>query len=511
MKIRNIVTALLIICCISSVILYSRAAQPTTSKEMILKTIKNADSPQLIRELISHMKESLEKDTDHFPELIAEVDSFTTTVSDPATQAVLHSMLAQMYKNYYQSQGWIINQRTSIEGYIPDDLREWSANLFQAKIREELALSLQPEKVLQETPADRFQEIMEPGKDSPELRPTLYDFLAYRAIMIQPSPSVYEQLIQFRKTQPEKKALLLAELDYLEYAQEDRKKYELQLDSLLQVYAGQDYSVEIILRKLENLSAKKWRSENQDSIQSVQYALAKETISRFPDYDRIGIIRNWLQGMEAPSLNIQTENTVYPGDPLKIRLTYNNVENIQVSVYESLKTAESILLDQSNNTSKKTNTYGKQVVRQTYTLNAPNTYTPVDTILSIPMTQPGIYECVVTAGSGEIKLSTLFSVSRLSALHRDTPLGIREILVTDLKTGKPQENAEVIYYKWTQRQLQREGSVKTDRNGLASLPLHTDYYNYKAILPGDTAMLFTPVSGSWAISEDVIEDKKPSY
>jgi len=57
--------------------------------------------------------------------------------------------------------------------------------------------------------------------------------------------------------------------------------------------------------------------------------------------------------MEAPSLNIQTENTVYPGDPLKIRLTYNNVENIQVSVYESLKTAESILLDQSNNTSKK--------------------------------------------------------------------------------------------------------------------------------------------------------------
>ena len=63
----------------------------------------------------------------------------------------------------------------------------------------------------------QYNLILKKGKDTPQLRPTLYDFLAFRAIDIQPSDKWYEDAIDFRRTQPEKKALLLDELDYWQY------------------------------------------------------------------------------------------------------------------------------------------------------------------------------------------------------------------------------------------------------------------------------------------------------
>ncbi|MFQ9022875.1 MAG: hypothetical protein ACLR6J_20510 [Parabacteroides merdae] len=68
--------------------------------------------------------------------------------------------------------------------------------------------------MLQQTPISQYNLILKKGKDAPQLRPTLYDFLAFRAIDIQPSDKWYEDVIDFRRTQPEKKALLLDELDY---------------------------------------------------------------------------------------------------------------------------------------------------------------------------------------------------------------------------------------------------------------------------------------------------------
>lgn len=493
MKIRQILVTLCMISCISGMVLYTQATQPLHPKDMILNSIKNADTAQLIRELISHMKESLEKDRDHFPELIAEVDSFNRTVSDPAMQAILHSMLAQMYKTYYQSQGWMINQRTSLEGYVPEDIREWSANLFQAKMKEELERSLQPAGVLQQTPVSRFREILEPGEDSPELRPTLYDFLAYRAVMIQPSEEIYRQLIGFRKSQPERKALLLAELEYLSYLQDSPDRYERQTDSLLQVYAGEDISVEIVMKKLENLNQQMWRSGNRDSIRALQYALSQETISRFPAYDRIGLIRNFLQQMEHPVLNVSTPATVYPGDLLKIDLNYTHIENIQVSVYESGKTPEDLFLERSDRKAS-LQEHGRLVYQQTYPLSSLNTYTPADTALFIPVPSSGVYECVITAREGEIETTNVFSISRLAALHRDTPGGKLEVLVTDLKSGKPQANATVAYDHWTQRQLKKAGSIRTDRDGIAVFPELAGSYAYHAVLAGDSSMLLTSIA-----------------
>ena len=214
MKIRAFIVLALIACGILSTVFYVQANRASLDEKAITEAIQTKNTPQLIQSLITKMKNQLEKDSETFPELIKEVETYTAVCPDSASVAILHSMIAEMYNNYYTQHRWNVNQRTELAGYVPDDIREWTSNLFTEKIKQELTLSLEPARLLQQTPVGQYNLILKKGKDSPELRPTLYDFLTFRAIEIQPAAEWYNDLIAFRRTQPEKKPLLLDELDY---------------------------------------------------------------------------------------------------------------------------------------------------------------------------------------------------------------------------------------------------------------------------------------------------------
>ena len=218
MKIRAIILSALILCGISAVIMYSRAAQPQQKSSVITQAINDKNTPMVIKNLILKMKEQMEVNDDQFPELIKEVENYTNSLADSASVAVLHSMLAEMYQNYYQ--------RNQLSGYIPEDIRVWTSNLFTDKIKEEIDLSLRPTALLQNTPVSKFKDILEIGKDSQTLRPTLYEFLAFRALDIQPTVQIYKDLIAFQNKEPNMKSVLLTELDYLRFLYGDKRDKE---------------------------------------------------------------------------------------------------------------------------------------------------------------------------------------------------------------------------------------------------------------------------------------------
>ena len=130
MKIKAIIVSALILCCISAVIMYTNAAQPKNESKMITEAIQGKNTPQLIKALISRMKEQLDVNDDDFPKLIKEVENYAAECKEPASTAVLHSMVAEMYNQYYTMNRWKINQRTDLAGYVPEDIREWTSNLF---------------------------------------------------------------------------------------------------------------------------------------------------------------------------------------------------------------------------------------------------------------------------------------------------------------------------------------------------------------------------------------------
>ncbi|MDH6306643.1 uncharacterized protein YfaS (alpha-2-macroglobulin family) [Parabacteroides sp. PF5-5] len=496
MNVRIIIAVTVMLCSsiLSSATSAARISNNSTTMEQITD---NSTPPLFIKNLISQMKERKEVDEDIFPSLIDEINSHIKQMSnDPISVAILHSMSAEMYNTYYQQNRWRIDRRTPIQGYIPEDIREWTSNLFTQKIKEELEASLQPVSELQRIPATAFKEILKTGKDSPALRPTLYELLAYRAIDIQPVESIYKELLTYLAKKHYQKSTVLAELNYLQsqytrtYQQAEQDKYEASIDSLLAIHADEDYSVEIVAAKLNLLQNKTYRSASPDSIQDAAYRLCKETIARYPKYERIGIITNRLAEMEEARIQSQGNSTVYPGQNLELKLTYTNIPKITIKVYKSLKPIIDKNLSYSEN---KENTLGEFVKEVSFPLQPKNSYASNDTSLQIRMDAPGLYEYVITVPGKELKISNPFSVTRLASASRTTVPGKTEILVTDYQTGKPIHQSTVNYYTRTSGKYVKKGSIKTDKDGLGVLPNSKDIAAYQVNTSGDESSFITSV------------------
>lgn len=496
MKIRAFIVLALITCGMLATAFIVKATRTSVDEKAIAEAIKNQDTAQLIQTLITRMSGEMEKDNEIYPELIKEVEKYIDQCSDPAGKAVLHSMVAQMYNNYYTQNRWNIDQRTQMSGYIPDDIREWTSNLFSDKIKEELTASLQPAAILQQTPVSTYNAILKKGKDSPELRPTLYDFLAFRAIDIQPAEQWYTDILAFRRTQPDKKALLLDELDFLAFKYQNQPQsdpaYGNALDSLYRLYGKEPFGAEINIARLNLLESSSYQGTqaHQDSMRTAVYALCKESITQYANYARINLFKNKLNEMDRPILNIQQSNhNVYPGKNLTFKLQYNNTPTLNIRIYKSLRQPQ-MAWKRYNNQAKQMR--GELVKEVTYKLKSQNSYTKADTSLSIPMDKPGLFEYEISAPDKKLSVSDCFSVSRLGSLNRNSA-NKTEVLVTDLESGKPIEGATVIYYQTNMKNgnPEKSGQVKTDKDGLAILPSNEKIILYRPVFRDDTTSVPT--------------------
>ncbi|NDV56388.1 alpha-2-macroglobulin [Parabacteroides sp. 52] len=485
---KAIFITVLVYCCLGLIAISCKSTQSADEQKVIKEAVDTRNTPQWIKELIARMKEQLEVDQDAFPSLIEDVENYAAEMPDKSCKALLHSMAAEMYSSYYEQNRWQINRRTPLAGLVPADMRVWTANLFTEKIKEQLALSLQPADLLQHTPAALFQEIMETGKDATTLRATLYDFLMQRAVDIQPAAETYQAWLAFRKTQNDPKAALLVELDYLDYTyrsdinKDSYAAYEAALKQLLNLYESYDFSTEIRIKQVELLDNGRYLSNNPDSVQAVKYSLLQESIAKYPKYERIRVLENALGTMEEPMLSVELANTVYPGKETSVKISYKNIQEVTIRIYESLQNPVNLVSYNKNQQQEK----GRLKKEINLRLHPRNTYAHQDTLLQLPMVaETGLYEWVTTVPGKKLKTENTISVSRLAALHRSTLGGGKEVLVTDKITGKPVYPATVNYFVGKRRDPQLAGTVQTDKDGLATLPMQTDIVAFQAVVPGD--------------------------
>ena len=499
MKKRAFFLSLLIFCGISTVFFPSYASSAVPESTEITTALKQKEAPELIKALILHMKDQLEIDEDRFPELIHEVETYTASCKDTAATAVLHSMTAELYHMYYERFRWTIDQRTPLYGYVPNDMREWTRNLFQDKIRKELALSLQPTQVLQTTPTRSFQALLTLGKDTERLRPTLFEFLAFRAVRLQPSDKIYTQIIAFQNKKPNMKAVVLTELEYYRYLfdqKRDKAAFDRYLNALNEMYrnhATQDFSVEILIAKLDLIAGNRYRytANKANAIQAEEIAICKEGIRRFPNYPRTAVLRNRLAVLEQPTLSVATSNVVYPGQKLALKVSYKNIDQIKVQIFHSLKSPLQAEHDkQVYRSDEKRGPLAKTV---DFSLHLSNTYAQHDTTLFIPMDEMGLYECFIQVPNQNLKTLNTFSVSRLATVYRSTQKDLREVLVTDLQSGKPITKATVTYYTDRRMRMKVLGSVTTNKQGIAVLPSKASITAFQASKGDDSFGLISTV------------------
>src|SRR5688572_25822159 len=111
---------------------------------------------------------------------IREIEAEIAGSKQPVT-SVFKSILAELYWNYFQTHRYQLYDRTKTYNYQKFDITSWDAEDFLKKISELYLQSIQNEKLLQQTRLETFDPIIIKG-NTRNLRPTLFDLLAHRAI-----------------------------------------------------------------------------------------------------------------------------------------------------------------------------------------------------------------------------------------------------------------------------------------------------------------------------------------
>ncbi len=145
------------------------------------KAKKDNNSQQIIKSFIHRLKFKNQTEDNAFEQLCWELDS-TAKIANFPENAIMHSMLGEMYFWYYENNRYKFYNRTNTVGFKNDDMQTWSLDKLVSKMIFHYNSSLKAPSKLQKLPISDFSILIVKGSKDTKLRPTLYDFLAHRAI-----------------------------------------------------------------------------------------------------------------------------------------------------------------------------------------------------------------------------------------------------------------------------------------------------------------------------------------
>ncbi|MFZ6038249.1 MAG: alpha-2-macroglobulin family protein [Bacteroidota bacterium] len=487
--------------------------------KILRKAISEGNSPQAVKAIIHQGKYDLEIDAENDASVFEKVNEMLSKSDDEVEKSVLHSMLAELYLNYYFSNRWIIDRRTAVIGFVPDDMKEWTKNIFFDRVVENLNASIAERDLLLRTKAEDYAAVVELGKDSRRFFPTLYDFLSLRAIdlfcrlpqgndlgrslarkNISPQ-SLFAPAEEFVHLQfdPQKqdvglwtlqtfrnymtslmqrgmsRSLVLVEFDKLDYLRQltsAYKSYALPaLKAMLTKWNDNDFSVEIVDKIAEYYESYFISTEDSDAENAKTkeiYELLNRTVQRYPRYERIGLLQNRLTKLTQPTVSVSGQNTYPLRWKKEMEISYRNITELEIDIYQVNST--DLFIDRFNGNK---NIAKRFVKKQTISLPKGEPYETKKDTITLDIDEFGAYIAVFSADKPieDNQHTYSFAISDLSTFSRLISEGQSEFFVVDRISGKPIKNAQIEIFKrvyqTSQEQIKKIDTLITDENGLA--------------------------------------------
>ena len=136
-----------------------------------VKALKAAMQVVLARDLISK---------DNYTEGLALFDRLSKELKAPYSE--LASLLkAQIYVSIYQSQPWVFNNRAIPLAPVPENVMEWSRDIFSQQVIAIVSDIFTNMDVAKQTPISAISSIIENGRDAEKMGMTVYDFMTLKA------------------------------------------------------------------------------------------------------------------------------------------------------------------------------------------------------------------------------------------------------------------------------------------------------------------------------------------
>ncbi len=355
---------------------------------ILVKAKKDKNSEQIIKSFIYRLKYKNTNEENAFEALCFELDSAAQKASFP-DNAIMQSMLADMYWWYYQNNRYKFQNRSNTINFDNKDMQTWTLDNLVNEIIKNYTLSLENTKGLQKIKIKDYKELVHFGSKPANLRPTLYDFLIHKAIdfysnteiaLTKPADNfelkdefyfadnqdfitqnlhtsdtlslhfqaikLLQDLLKFRLTDKKNKdAFIDADLKRLQFAYAHsvhNNKDELYLNSLKkleQQYKKLAFSAEISLRiaqyyyTLSNKYNPLQKETNQYKFyKKTAYEICNSVVEKFPKTNAAEHCSQLIVNIKTHNLSFNVERIVTPNEKFSTKVSYRNTNKIYVRV-----------------------------------------------------------------------------------------------------------------------------------------------------------------------------------
>ncbi|MFL5764493.1 MAG: alpha-2-macroglobulin family protein [Bacteroidia bacterium] len=481
------------------------------------------NAPQFVKAIIHRMKFEQYMEEYSLVKSLNKLNEEQKEAKYPV-KPILQSMIAESYWQYYQNNRYRFYNRTETVNFDNDDITTWDLKTIFTKVIENYQASLQNIDSLKRTPLNVYDDILVKYDQSRKFRPTLYDFLAHRAVdfysneepdITRPAYKfelnsesyfwscdqfinmgitskdtlsskfyaikIMQDLMAFHSKDTDPKALIDVDLKRLKFVRKNSTSeikdslYLIALKDLEHKFTNDPSSSEVnyeIAQYYYEMGGKynALQSEENKWMKKEALELCDAVIKKYPNTDGASNCKSLRSTIREKSIYFIAEKINQPNAPSRALLTYKNVKTIYVRIAE-------MDIDKYNKSVERY--YGEQLIKQYLKLKSVAEFTvelPDDgdfqshtTEIRLPELPLGHY--VILAGSDK-----MFSyknngiayagtwMSDLSYVNRRMENGSYDFYVQHRQTGAPLKGVTAqLYYEKYNYTLRKYEYVRSEK------------------------------------------------
>lgn len=473
--------------------------------QIYLKAKQESNAPQLVKSVLYKTKLNSDYEEESFETSIKFLKDELQS-SKPPLKQIYHSIIAEFYWFYYQNNRYLFANRTETVNFEQDDIKTWDLTRLLKTIVYHFNKSLENASNTKNVAVRNYEPILSKVKNSEDYRPTLYDFLAHRAIdffmndesrITEPiykfelnnkvlfatssefsnyrfttadslsltfyAVQIFQQLIAFHLNDAKPDALIDVELKRLKFMKDNaivQEKDSLYLKAFLLLEkkylsfpASTDITYEIAT--LYSNSGAKYnplKPEQNKWDRKKSYNICKDAINRFPSTNGALNCKCLQQTLATKTIAITTEYANMPEKPFLALLKYKNLSKMYFRILE---------ISPEKNRDLTYKLYGKKLIDAYKKLNIIKKWdvsfeddgdlNEHSVEIMLPKTDKGFYILLASTDSsfsykkGEIEYLP-FWVTDISYISRSTNDGSLEFTVLNRTNGKPLPNINITTY-----------------------------------------------------------------
>ncbi|MBL7895404.1 MAG: hypothetical protein JNK50_08960 [Bacteroidia bacterium] len=466
------------------------------------KTENNA--PQFVKAVLHRMKFESVKEEFSLEKSIVKLRDEAEASKFPV-KPVLQSILADAYWQYFQNNRWRFYERSTTVNFKNDDITTWDLKTITDATIKNYKASLENADSLKRTKIDIYDEVIVKGtKECRQWRPTLYDFLAHRALtfFLNSEPDItrpanrftvnddiylkaYPEFVNANITNPsdslETKYFGLRLLqDLTRFHQNDSKPdglIDVELIRLEHVYNESQNSKKdtLYFSALKGLQSK---FASSPRVTEIDYKIANwylqksslykplagddfkwhkktakeicvEAIKKFPDSYGAAQCKNLISSIEAKSMNLSIEEVNEINKPFRALITSTNLNKLYFKVVKT-SNLELRKIYRKEYGEKLYNKLLSLPVVKSFEQEIPNDgdYQSHNLEIKMPELQAGYYMILGSVNPDFKYSSNLVSyaqciVSDIASIERRKEDGTYDFFALNRQTGEPLKNIQV--------------------------------------------------------------------